>query len=299
MRDLPFTSVIVPVYTGIVHLANCVRALQEQSYAKDLYEILIVDNGSQSGLHRILSGEQNVRILYEEFPSSYAARNRGILEAKGKVLAFTDVDCIPDRDWLTKGVHMLYSDPDNPGFVGGRVEVFAANPTRLTWVELFETVEAFNQEKYIKQWGFAATANLFAPKELFEKVGLFDPELKSSGDRDWGNRVTQAGYRGKYCKDAVVRHAARASFRDFFRKCARIQGGLFDLHKRDVGLSGFRSFRELWKSWPNQSDVRNLFQNKKHSPTVKAKLVFLYLLYKMSRSVELIRLLYGGVSKRA
>lgn len=121
---------------------------------------------------------------YEKQPGSYAARNQGISLAKGEILAFTDSDCIPAKDWLENGVAALKSNP-NCGIVGGQVELFYQDPKHLTAVELYENYGAFTQQQNIEQFRFGVTANLFTFKSVFEPVGNFNSQLKSNGDRSY------------------------------------------------------------------------------------------------------------------
>lgn len=70
--------------------------------------------------------------LFEEFsPGSYRARNRGLTEAIGSVVCFTDADCIPDRHWLANAVGVLLRQP-SPSFVGGSVQLFAENDSNYS-----------------------------------------------------------------------------------------------------------------------------------------------------------------------
>lgn len=297
-KQLPFVSVIVPVYSDLHHLGRLIESIKKQSYPKECFELLIVDNGTGESLGKYLAGLSNSKILHEQRPSSYAARNRGIQEAKGSVLAFTDVDCVPDRDWLMRGIEALQSAP-NIGFVGGEIEVFPERRERLTLVELFEILEDFNQERFVTKWAFAATANMFTKKDVMKHIGMFDTNLKSSGDHEWGTRAVRAGYLGIWSPSAIVKHPARKTLGQFFRKTARIQGGQYDLYLKESKKDKWSLVTKLWGiDWPNRQDFGKLFQNKNYTGVVKAKLVFMFILYKAFRTLELIRLLAGGESKR-
>src|SRR5690606_20439025 len=174
MRDRPYVSVIIPVYNDPARLRLCLEALDRQSYPADRYEVLVVDNGSEPPvrdvLAEVLARRPHVRLLEEARPGSYAARNLGISEARGDILAFTDSDCIPEARWIEEGVRALRNLPDG-GLVGGRIEVFAADPARPRAVELYEMAVAFDQRKNIEVRRFAVTANAFTTRGVVERIG--------------------------------------------------------------------------------------------------------------------------------
>ena len=110
------------------------------------------------------------------------------------MLAFTDADCLPRPDWLSRGVDRLLAG-SGPSFAAGRIQLFPSRPGRPTSAELFELAEGFPQESYVREQGFAATANLLVTRETFDLVGPFRAELQSGGDREWGTRAGSRGVR--------------------------------------------------------------------------------------------------------
>ena len=183
-----FVSVIVPTYNDPDGLPRCLQALQGQSYPNHLYEIIVVDNGSCVDVEPIVKSFNKTRLLREEMPGSYAARNKGILNSKGCIFAFTDSDTIPSRDWLEKGIQHLYRTA-GCGLVAGRIRIFFKKPNRPNPVELYESLVSHRQKEYVMDKKFGATANMFTFRSVFEKVGLFNTRLKSRGDLEWGQRV--------------------------------------------------------------------------------------------------------------
>lgn len=186
----PLVSVIVPVLEDQARLDACLAALAAQTYPRDAFEVIVVDNGSSPPM-RVDAGW--ARLLVEPRPGSYAARNTGIAAARGEIFAFTDADCLPAPDWLEGGVRRIVTEP-GVGLVAGAIEVFCRNPDRPTVAELFELhCWGFPQRRFVEQDGFGATANLFATRAAIEAVGGFDSSLMSGGDVDFGERVRAAG----------------------------------------------------------------------------------------------------------
>lgn len=226
----PLVSVIIPAQNDAERLAQCLQALEGQTYPAHQFEVLVVDNASDIPVAPMLSAFPHARGLHEARRGSYAARNTGIAAARGDVLAFTDSDCLPASDWLEQGVAAL-SNADNCGLVGGRIEFFFRDPAAPTIVELYDSVMHLDQEEFIQKKRFSVTANLFTFTRVMRQVGLFDSTLESNGDKEWGQRVAAQGYRLVYAADACVRHPARQTFRELQRKVTRVVKGASDLRE--------------------------------------------------------------------
>ncbi|MGD1861665.1 MAG: glycosyltransferase [Leptolyngbyaceae cyanobacterium] len=228
-KESPFVSVIIPVYNQAEPLQRCLAALEQQTYPRSQFEIIVVDNVSDDfeAIAAATSSYSNVKLTQEIMPGSYAARNQGITLASGEVLAFTDADCVPATNWLGEGVYQLTQQP-NCGQVVGAVEVFFVNPSQPTPIELFERVTAFPQAQLLAQLHGGATANIFTWRTVIDTVGLFDPQLKSNGDLEWGQRVHAKGYQQIYADSVRVRHPARTSWPELAMRTRRLVGGQYE-----------------------------------------------------------------------
>ena len=293
----PFVSVIIPVYNGGAQLPACLLALEHQTYPRDRYEVIVVDNGSTDDSRNVAAQHAGVRLEVEPGLGSYAARNRGIAVAKGDVLAFTDADCIPAPDWIARGVAQLDRTPD-VGLVGGRIEVPSlSGPSTL---ELYEGLFEFDQRRFIEHGRFAMTANLFTRASVLRCVGSFDAQLKSVGDREWGNRVAAAGYALAFGDDVVVRHPARDSMRSLLRKRLRVAGGHHDLAQRNGHST--RSFFAALSQQLVRKPLRGAVTLGRHRGGVRARgrvaLFGLLVVLCYAEAIERIRLALGGRSHR-
>lgn len=298
--DNPFVSVIVPVYNDSGRIKKCIEALLNQTYRADRYEVIIVDNGSTDNTPQVIK-EYNVTLLIEEgIKSSYAARNKGLQNARGEVIAFTDSDCIPHPDWIRKGVDSLLRDA-NCGLVGGKIEIFFRQQDEPSAVELYDSIMGFNQKEDIELFHFGSTANVFTLRKVFEKVGLFDDSLKSGGDNQWGRRVFSAGYSLAYAEDAVVAHPARHSLEQLYRRVTRLAGGCYDQY----GKASYRSFaRESFRSarlmLSLSARVAFGFYPADRLNGIKKKCQYILLVYLVEflGTWERARLLLGGKTRR-
>ena len=92
--------------------------------------------------------------------------------------------------------------------------------------ELFELAfPPFSQEEFIRERGFAATANLVTRRRVLDEVGFFDSGMMTGGDVEWGRRLVGRGGRLVYAPDAVVMHPARQSVSSLVRRHRRLIGG--------------------------------------------------------------------------
>jgi GT2 family glycosyltransferase len=142
-----------------------------------------------------------------------------VKESTGKILAFTDADCVPDPNWLEVAVRELDSVPSGT-ILGGDIRILRKNNGQYTAVEAYESIFGFQQKKYIEEAGFAVTANLTLYREDFEKGGPFTG-IDFAEDMDFGSRARSAGCTFRYVPQMIVFHPARNSLRDLCIKWDR------------------------------------------------------------------------------
>lgn len=298
---IEFVSVIIPVFNDNERLKICLEALEQQTYPKNLYEVIVVDNGSEEDVKSVVSCFGQASTVYEERPGSYAARNKGISVAKGDILAFTDADCIPVPHWIEKGVEKLQSTP-GCGMVAGKVELFFKNPSQPTAVELYESIEmGFPQDKFIEDGHFGVTANIFTFKKVIEDVGYFNDTLKSGGDKEWGQRVFLAGYQQAYADSACVYHPARDSFSHLYKRATRIDGGKHDMKSKGFSKDFTKELiKDLLLSFipPFKTFVRIWYNEQLATRNQKIGVIRIMLFMSYLRAWERIRLKLGGQSRR-
>ena len=218
----PEATVIVPVRDGVDLLRACLQALAVQDHPS--YEVIVVDNGSRESVATAMPDDRRFTLLREPQRGSYAARNRGLAEAQGDVLAFTDADCTPAPDWLSRAAGALQGPP-GADMVGGAVRLRFPTGEPRTGPELFEARHGSPQDRYLADQRFAVTANMVTWRKTFDLVGTFDAALMSRGDAEWGKRVHAAGLVQRYVPEAVVVHPARSHWSELLGKTARVTRG--------------------------------------------------------------------------
>jgi len=239
-------SVIIPFRNGLDGLRKCLEALAAQTYPAEAVEIIAIDNGSSEDTARIKADFPAVQWLQEARSGSYAARNLGVRHARGKFIAFTDADCVPAASWLQQAIAAL--ERTQATLIGGRIDYLNPSGRSLNACELFEE-EFFlltRQQHLIERVGVAATANVVADRAVFDRVGFFDPDLKSLGDGEWLQRATRRGEVLRYAEAAIVHHPRRSTLRPIFRKVRRISGGRMLLLKRQHESAG-KLFADIYR----------------------------------------------------
>lgn len=298
MPAVPTVTVIVPVFNDHERLRKCLAALEGQTHPQDRREVLVVDNGSAPGVDAVVSAFPEAQLLHEAGQSSYCARNLGLQHAGGEVIAFTDADCIPAPDWIERGLEVL-DRLTAPGVVAGAIHVFPADPRRPGSIELYEMFSALRQHDYVTRGRFGATANLFAARAVFDRIGGFLASVKSGADVEWGQRAVKRGFELVYAADAVVAHPARRTLRELRAKAVRTIGGAHDL-KRSHG----RAFVGLDRSWlgdwvpPVRQMIAALRDRALTSWPRRLRVIPILVLMRYIEAWERLRLRCGGASQR-
>jgi glycosyltransferase involved in cell wall biosynthesis len=268
-----FVSIIVPIYNDRDRLAKCLKALQFQTYPYDKYEVIVVDNASEDNIQDVVKRFHKARYEQEAQRGSYAARNKGLAVAKGEIIAFTDSDCVPNPDWIAKGVQALSENPA-AGIIAGNVRFFWAGE-RPTVGEYLDSILCLRQAHHAHLEHFGATANVFTRRSVFDRVGLFNPRLYSMGDKDWGKRVWAAGYEVIYSHSTIVWHPARQT-QDLLAKMRRCTRGNWEINPEGLTWSKFWFYIKPI----NPTEYLKAFQDT-NLATYKDKLAFILLLNKI------------------
>lgn len=236
MNTSPTFSVIIPTYNNWEQLQVCLDALADQAYSINNFEIIVVDNASTKVKPHDFRIPENTVIEYEAEPGSYAARNHGAKIAKGKNLAFTDADCLPDKRWLinAKGVF----ENTNCDLIGGRINLFKSSGGN-DWAYIYEKHTSFRQHIHVQQ-GKSVTANLLLKKDVFESLNGFEQDMKSGGDWEFTERAVKNGFKMVYGDGVIVEHPARKSIRNIMQKQKRVVAAGFLNVKLRYGHSGLR-----------------------------------------------------------
>jgi len=210
-------SVVIPVFNSEQFVERCLQSLLSQTYAPGDYEVLVIDNGSTDASVAVVRRYSKVRLLTEAARGPYPARNRGIAEARGEVIAFTDPDCIPRQDWLEK-IAQVMADLA-VGVVLGRRRV----PEGSATISLLEAYENAKDEwvltSGIPTLYYGYTSNMAVRKQVLLALGTFTNRPRGA-DAMFVRRVvdTYSTNAVRYSPDMVVTHLELTSLGVYWQK---------------------------------------------------------------------------------
>ena len=118
-------SIVIPALNEAENIAVSINALLDQTVSRTDYEIVVVDNAStdKTAEAALLAGAD--KVVVETQRGTNFARQRGLVESSGAIVAFLDADCLPPPDWLERAGEILdrpdvkaVSGPCDFGFTG-------------------------------------------------------------------------------------------------------------------------------------------------------------------------------------
>ncbi|BAU13812.1 glycosyl transferase family protein [Leptolyngbya sp. NIES-3755] len=221
-------SVIVCTRDRPDALKACLRSLQALDPLP--FEILVIDNApSSDATYELVAQLPNIRYVKEPRSGLSAARNRGIQESRGSILAFTDDDVAVHPQWIAR-LQQAFSEPRILAVTG------LILPTQLETRSQFLFEKSFGgfgqgyrskefdseffqtmQGRGVPVWRMGAGANMAFRRSVFDKVGNFDQRLGAgrsgcSEDSELWYRILAEGGHCYYEPKAVVFHTHRTDF---------------------------------------------------------------------------------------
>jgi GT2 family glycosyltransferase len=223
----PFVSVIVAVLNGEATVGRCLESLCSGSYPKDRREIVVVDNGSTDRTAELVR-DYPVRLVIEPGRGRSRARNRGIEESRGEILAFTDADCYVSTRWLDE-LTAGFNQDDASAVIGDIVPYPPTTPAEHYSAKRKPSMASW-QRHLATPW--FCTGNAAVRREAFDRVGLFDTRFASCEDIEFAWRFADAGLRVRRQPRPVVFHQLRMTPMGLFRQNLRYGRGWALLHQR-------------------------------------------------------------------
>jgi len=243
-HDFPKVSVIICTYNGSATLRECLKALTEVNYPA--FEIILVDDGSTEDIASIAADFPEV--IYERLAHGglSTARNAGLEMASGEIVAYTDDDCMVDKDWLYYMIKSLQSSKGEA--IGG------PNITPLTdsWVAKCVALSPGNPTHVMLDDQCAEHVpgcNMAFRRDTLLAVGGFDPQFWVAGDDvDICWRLLDENVSIGYAPGAMVWHHRRETIRAYKKQQSwygRSEVMLHFKHPRRFGTFGHSKWRGI------------------------------------------------------
>jgi GT2 family glycosyltransferase len=227
--DNPIASVVIPTRNRPHAVERCLDALAAQTLPPGSFEVIVVDDGGEPALAldpARWASKFELKVIRQNNTGPAGARNRGVAEACGEFLAFTDDDCLPTPAWLEKFVAALREKPD--AMVGGSTynglkdDLFAETSQFI--VQL--VYEHFNRDPANAY--FFASNNMAMRRDNFLEIDGFDPSFRvASEDREFCDRWRLRGRPLVWERNALIEHRHAQSLAGFCRLHFRYGQGAF------------------------------------------------------------------------
>ncbi len=278
-------SLIISTRDRCHQLVRCLDYIR-QIKSDRLWELIIVDNGSTDETAAvvrdfILTASVPAVCVLEPKRGKSNALNTALGSARGQILAFTDDDCYPAPDFVSR-LCSIFDDP-SVGYISGRVILhdLADHPLSLNDSP---TPLTFRGRLFLTCGSSIVGANMAFRRSVLLDIGGFDPffgpgsSLFAAEDLDVAGRASAMGYQGRYCPELVVRHHHGRKKSDGPRLMRAYGIGMGAYHMKLL----LRGHELLWYA-------RSLYQVRRRfkmsgrmllwEPVGGAKYAYLYLMY--------------------
>jgi len=214
-------SVIIPSYNSQDTIEKCLDSLSNQSY-KDSYEIILVDSSIDKTPQIVSSHHPDIKLIhFSKKTDPGTARNMGIREAKGDILAFTDSDCVPSRDWLER---MAAAHQSAYRVIGGVVRNGNTDNNSIALAGYMAEFREFLPGRLVREVAHVPTCNISYKKQVFLDYGLFRGEYYPQEDMVYNCRLAEKGVKILFDPAIEVYHIHRSSLKGFLA------------HQRKIGI---------------------------------------------------------------
>jgi glycosyltransferase involved in cell wall biosynthesis len=223
-------SVIIPTRNRPEMLDRCLTALDRQTFPRDGFEVIVVDDGGTVALEGIVARHAGVRLLRQENRGPAVARNAGIAAGTGEFIVLTDDDCRPESGWLAAYSRAVLEMPG--AGLGGDVK---PAPENGICGDASQLLVSYLYNYTDTRMPFFCTNNVAFPRRLLLEIGGFDETfpLAAAEDRDICGRWN-ARYPLRRAPEASVVHHQALDFAGFVRQQFRYGRGAFQFHRRRI-----------------------------------------------------------------
>lgn len=228
-------SVIIPTYNrqAVIHIA--LDSLREQTFPRDDFEIIIIDNSTEEGTKPVVDRYQDLPIKYFRLPHRgvSVARNEGIARASAQILVFFDDDARAKPDWLAQIARIM----EREHIITGRVE-----PLKSKFWNHF--APHYNQGATPCESPVLLEGNCALSRQVFDRIGLFDEELDYGHEGEEFIARARVLYKVMYYPEVVIYHDYASGWRRYLSKQWKFGHKMAYLHRDEI-----HSLRQLIRGY--------------------------------------------------
>jgi len=177
LETLPLVSVIIPTLNRYEHLRNILHDLELQTHQN--FEVIVIDQSSPYRPDFYLDFKLKLKVIRQDEPGLWKARNRGVVESRAAWIAFSEDDVRVKEDWLLHHLACVFhfGVEISAGIFFPEGTTMPVHRSNYRWAEQF------------------ASGNALVNRSVFERVGLFDLQFERMrmGDGEFGLRAYLAG----------------------------------------------------------------------------------------------------------
>ena len=202
-------SVIIPTHNSQYTIENCLRSLKSQSYPREKYEIIVIDDGSTDRTVEISKNNGADKVIQIHSCFQGEARNIGVKNSSGEILAFIDSDCEAVDGWLS----IIEKELANNQAIGG--PVLNGNPHSLVaWADYLMEFSVFSEYKKRSVVVYVPGCNQICRKNDFIQTGGY-PEYRISEDVVLSQSLKKNGVKIIFVPELKIRHLCRTKLEKF------------------------------------------------------------------------------------
>ncbi|WMJ81191.1 glycosyltransferase family 2 protein [Clostridium sp. MB40-C1] len=216
-------SVVIPCRNEKEYIGQCIDSFANQTYPKELFEVLICDGMSDDGTREIIRDYEdkypNIHLLDNKGLSAPKGMNLGIKKSNKDIIIIFGAHSYADKDFVKNNVELLQRE--GVGCAGGPIETISTNEVgkaiSLAMSSPFGVGNALfryaQKEMYVDTVAFGAYE-----REVLEEIGLFDEELVRNQDDELNYRVVKAGYKILLSPKVKSKYYSRGSLGKLWRQ---------------------------------------------------------------------------------
>jgi len=241
----PTVSIVIPVRNGEATIGALLESLQKVDYDQNKVEVIVVDGNSTDKTREIVT-KYPFKLFIEDGEGLNAARNTGIKNSGGEVIAFTDADCIVPSNWIRKMVEN-FRDPQ-VWCIGGNIKGCEddflsryADNTVMPVMRSFKRRQVLSMIKLF--FNYPAGCNMAFRRKALEEVGYFDEGLRyGADDLELVERVGKAGRKIVLDPSVLVLHKHRSTLKGLLKQTFNYgRGGMLLLKRKKA--------RDVFSTW--------------------------------------------------